>query len=75
MTEFIAKYANSFQNAECRLIGTDETGKILNYSPVHIRRLARQKKLPAPVRIGDRKLGWRLADITALVDGNSTTVK
>ena len=75
MTDFIEKKADSIRNAECRIIGTDELGKIINYSPVHIRRLARQKKLPAPVRIGGRKLGWRLTDIAALIGGHFTTAE
>lgn len=58
-----------------RLIGTDELAKILNYSPVHIRRMTREKKLPSPVRIGSRKLGWRLTDIAALLDRHPTTAE
>ena len=52
-----------------RLIGTRELALFLNFSPVHIRRLAAAGKLPPPRAIGGRKLGWKASEIYALLDG------
>lgn len=48
-----------------RIIGTKEAAAYLNLSVQHFRRLAREGKVPAPVRLSARKLGWRIG---ALVD-------
>jgi prophage regulatory protein len=43
-----------------RLLGTEQTAEFLGMSVPHLRRLYRAKKVPAPLRIGGRKYGWRL---------------
>ena len=60
---------------EQRLISSAEVAKILNFSPAHIRRLARAQRLPPAIKIGSRKLGWRMADIQALASGKSIVTK
>lgn len=51
-----------------RLINTRQLAEILNFSPMHIRRLASEGKLPLPMRVGERKLLWRVADVEAFLD-------
>ena len=55
-----------------QIIGTRELARLLNFSPVHIRRLAAAGKLPPPRAIGGRKLGWKTSDIRTLLDGSDT---
>jgi predicted DNA-binding transcriptional regulator AlpA len=55
--------------SDVQLVGTAQLGKLMNYTPVHIRRLVNQGKLPAPMVIGGRKLAWRVSDVKALLDG------
>lgn len=50
-----------------QLIDTAQTARLLSISPRHLKRLARAGKIPAPLRIGGRKLAWRASDIEALV--------
>jgi predicted DNA-binding transcriptional regulator AlpA len=42
-----------------RVIGIAEGAAILNLSVPHTRRLYRTGKLPKPIKIGARKLGWQ----------------
>jgi len=60
---------------EQRLISSAEVAKILNFSPAHIRRLARAQRLPPAIKIGSRKLGWKISDIEALASGLSIVIK
>ena len=46
------------------ILDTAQTATAVNQSPVHIRRLVRAGKFPPPLKIGDRKLGWRMSTIT-----------
>lgn len=46
-----------------RIIGTNEAAALCNFSVGHWRRLCRENKIPAPVRLGSRKLGWRLGTL------------
>ena len=59
--KFVKPLPESLQNDP--ILGTLQTARALNFSSVHLRRLARAGKIPAPIRIGDRKYGWRLATI------------
>jgi predicted DNA-binding transcriptional regulator AlpA len=60
--------------AGSQLLGTAELGKLLNYTPVHIRRLVNSGKLPSPVVIGGRKLAWRTSTIQALLNSEGVAV-
>lgn len=51
-----------------RVLRTIEAAAFLGISVVHLRRLNRQGLVPAPVRLGERRLGWRLGDLTDWVD-------
>jgi prophage regulatory protein len=43
-----------------RLLDTGQTAEFLSISIPHLRRLYRAKKVPEPIKIGERKIGWRL---------------
>jgi prophage regulatory protein len=45
------------------ILGTAQTATAVNQSAVHLRRLVHAGKFPPPLKIGDRKLGWRLSTI------------
>jgi predicted DNA-binding transcriptional regulator AlpA len=48
-----------------RLLKTEQAAEFLGLSIPHFRRLYRAKKVPAPIKIGERQYGWRLG---ALID-------
>ena len=52
--------------ARNRILDSAKSAEFWGVSTAHWRRLYRAKKVPAPIRIGDRKYGWRLGD---LIDG------
>jgi prophage regulatory protein len=54
-----------------RLLGTLQTAEFLGISIPHLRRLYRAKKIPAPVRIGERKYGWPLGQLIEFVASKS----
>ncbi len=45
------------------VLGTAEAAKAINSSTVHLRRLVKAGKFPCPLKIGERKLGWRASTI------------
>ncbi|MEF2548995.1 hypothetical protein VQ045_17690 [Aurantimonas sp. E1-2-R+4] len=49
--------------ARHRVIGSAEAAAICNISLPHWRRLYRAGKAPAPIRLSERKLGWRVGDL------------
>jgi excisionase family DNA binding protein len=57
------------------LLTTAEAARRLGTSGVHLRRLARAGRVPSPVKVGLRKLGWRLSDVYAVIDGRHTRQK
>jgi prophage regulatory protein len=54
-----------------RLLGTDQTAEFLGISIAHFRRLYRAGKVPAPIKIGERKYGWRLGGLIDFVAAKS----
>ena len=46
------------------LLGTAAAAQALNITPVHLRRLCRAGRAPPPLKVGYRKLAWRLSTIT-----------
>jgi prophage regulatory protein len=48
-----------------RLLGTEQTAEFLDTSIPNLRRMYRTGKIPAPIKIGERKYAWRLS---ALID-------
>ena len=55
-----------------RLLDTEQTAEFLGMSVPHLRRLYRTKRVPDPIRIGERKYGWRLGQLIEFVATKST---
>lgn len=51
--------------ALARVVGSKEAASFCNYSLAHWLRLTREGRTPTPVRLGARKLGWRLGQLVA----------
>jgi len=56
-----------------RLLGIVQAAEFLGLSVPHLRRLYRAKKIPNPIRIGERKYGWRLGQLIEFVAAKSNT--
>lgn len=57
--------------AAYRVVGAAEAATLINVSLAHFRRLYRTGKVPAPIKISDRKLGWRVGTLLGLIDAAS----
>jgi predicted DNA-binding transcriptional regulator AlpA len=53
--------------ADDHVVGTAEAAAYCNFSVSHFRTLYRSGKVPAPIKLSDRKLGWRISTLKALV--------
>lgn len=51
-----------------RIITKKELRLIVPYTPQHIGRLERAGSFPKRIRIGKRRVGWRLSDIEAWLE-------
>ncbi len=51
-----------------RILDSTQASEFWGVSRSHWRRLYRAKQVPSPIKIGERKLGWRAGD---LIDGLS----
>lgn len=49
--------------ARHRVLNTAEAAEFCRISVPHWRRLYRSGRIPQPVRLGTRKLGWRVGDL------------
>src|SRR4051794_14896707 len=56
-----------------RVIGTAEAAALNNFSIPHWRRLYRTGKVPKPIRISDRKFGWRLGDLIDFIEARAAS--
>jgi predicted DNA-binding transcriptional regulator AlpA len=54
-----------------RLLNSVQSAELLNISVPHFRRMYRSGKIPAPIKIGDRKYAWRLGTLIDLVSSKS----
>jgi predicted DNA-binding transcriptional regulator AlpA len=50
-----------------RLLDTAQTAEFLGMSIPHFRRLYRARKVPTPIKIGERKYAWRLSGLIDFV--------
>ncbi|ACK51684.1 phage transcriptional regulator, AlpA [Methylocella silvestris BL2] len=50
-----------------RILNTAQTAEFIGVSVPHFRRLYRTGKVPKPIKIGERKYGWRAGDIVELL--------
>ena len=48
-----------------RIVTRKELRLIVPYTPQHILRLEKRGKFPKRIRIGERRVGWRLSDVEA----------
>ena len=55
------------QFARDPILSTAQIAKIVGTSSVHLRRLVKTGKFPPPIKIGYRKLGWRLSTIESYI--------
>jgi predicted DNA-binding transcriptional regulator AlpA len=46
-----------------RVLNSGEAAKFVGLSLPHWRRLYRAGKVPRPLQLGERKLGWRIGDL------------
>jgi prophage regulatory protein len=51
-----------------RIITKKELRLMVPFTPQHIGRLEKAGKFPKRIRIGVRRVGWRLADVEAWLD-------
>ncbi len=51
-----------------RILSAKQTAEILGLSICTVRRLHWAGKLPAPIRLSTRRIGWKVADLLAFVD-------
>ena len=49
--------------ARHRVLSTSEAAEFCKLSVPHWRRLYRLRRAPQPMRLGTRKLGWRIGDL------------
>jgi predicted DNA-binding transcriptional regulator AlpA len=54
-----------------RLIDTKQVAEFTGFSVVHVRRLCREGRFPAPIKIGLRNNGWVLGGIIDFVAAKS----
>jgi len=50
-----------------RLLVSKQTAEFFGISLPHLRRLYRAGKIPSPIKIGERKYGWRLGSLIDFV--------
>ena len=51
------------------VLRTDEAAQFCGVSVSHFRRLYAKGQIPVPVRLGERRLGWRLGDLIDWIKG------
>ena len=48
-----------------RVLNSKQTAEVANTSERQIRRMVRAGTFPKPIRLTDRKIGWKLSDLLA----------
>jgi predicted DNA-binding transcriptional regulator AlpA len=54
-----------------RILNLNQTAEIIGYSVAHLRRLYRTGQIPMPIKIGQRKYGYRAATVLDLIEASS----
>lgn len=49
--------------AHLRVLTMKEVSRLTRYTPQHVYRLERAGKFPRRIRLGENRVGWRLADV------------
>jgi prophage regulatory protein len=52
-----------------RVLKIDAVATRVSFHPVHIRRLVRHDKFPAPIRLGENRVAWIEAEIDEWLEG------
>jgi len=55
-----------------RIVSVKQMAEVLGFSVAHLRRLYRSGKIPSPIKIGERKLGWTAAVAIDLTSPSNT---
>lgn len=61
------------QLSDVAAINVQELAKLLGVNPRTIWRLAQRGDIPAPIRLGDRIVRWRLSDIREYLDSKTAS--
>ena len=56
------------------LLNAAQAARFLSLSTIHFRRLARRGAAPRPIRISERRFGWRVRDLKVWLDGRAADV-
>jgi prophage regulatory protein len=54
-----------------RIISKKELRQMVPFTPQHILRLEKEGKFPRRIRLGERRVGWRLSDIEAWLEARA----
>jgi predicted DNA-binding transcriptional regulator AlpA len=54
-----------------RILDSGQAADFLGISVVQLRRMYRTGRIPAPIRIGERKLGWRARDLAEWLEART----
>lgn len=58
--------------ARIRVVGAAEAAALCNISLPHFRRMYRAGRVPAPIKLTERKLGWRVGSLIDWLDAAPT---
>jgi len=58
--------------ADLKILTKKELREIVPYTPQHIHRLEKAGKFPRRLQLGANRVGWRLSDIEAWIDGRTS---
>lgn len=54
-----------------RIVSRKELRQMIPYTPQHILRLEKAGKFPRRIRIGERRVGWRLEEVVAWLNARA----
>lgn len=57
--------------ARSRVLSSADAAALAGFSLAHFRRLYRAGKVPKPIRLGERKLGWQAGTFTDWLDARA----
>jgi prophage regulatory protein len=57
--------------ADLKILTKKELREIVPYTPQHIHRLEKAGKFPRRLQLGANRVGWRLSDIQAWIEGRT----
>jgi predicted DNA-binding transcriptional regulator AlpA len=59
--------------ADDRVVGTFDAAAFCNFSVSHFRALYRTGRAPPPIKLSERKLGWRMSTLKNWIDQHQPT--